>query len=186
MGHLRTQPRRPVSMTRSRGEASSYLITTTTITSTSFITITRIRTIIAGESVTASAGSITNPVDWTVEGLNHDDPAVVSFSTGGEKDIYLNVYAGDGVTLIRNEICRIVVLPELAVSIAPVTSGGDIEISWYAISGTVYQVESKTGLISTPEWTDVDAHVTATVDGVILVPHPSGSSIDSYRICVLE
>ena len=53
---------------------------------------------------------LTAPRDWTVEGQVLDDPMAVSFPTPGTKELRLNLYEEDGVTLLRAEILRITVL----------------------------------------------------------------------------
>ena len=54
-----------------------------------------------------------NPREWEIEGKRFGDPLVYSLDrqTTGTREIRLNIYREDGVTLLRAEIQRLTVLP---------------------------------------------------------------------------
>ena len=100
------------------------------------------------EQVTADASAESSPVEWEVEGVTYADPANVSFSSVGTKDLTLLVYDAGQNIVVRKEILRVEV--SSAEITSPVggtvlsgatetfnwTANGEVVTDWQLLIGT--------------------------------------------------
>ena len=102
------------------------------------------RTYLAGEEVAADGsgvGPVGNNREWVINGQTNADPLSVSFTTSGIKTLRLNIYAADGITLLRSEFMQISVFDVMIRDAVFAVTNDTAFLQWDAASGNTYRVE---------------------------------------------